>query len=58
MKGVEESAETNVKLVNYSSDKRKTQRGNQQDLQKKSSREIYTKKIPQYERNIIALMKT
>lgn len=58
MKGVEESAETNVKLVNYSSDKRKTQRGNQQDLQKKSSREIYTKKIPQYERNIIALMRT
>lgn len=58
MKGVEESAETNVKLVNYSSDKRKTQRGNQQDLQKKSSREIYIKKIPQYERNIIALMKT
>lgn len=58
MKAVEESAETNVKLVNYSSDKRKTQRGNQQDLQKKSSREIYIKKIPQYERNIIALMKT
>lgn len=58
MKGVEESAETNVKLVNYSSDKRKTQRANQQDLQKKSSREIYIKKIPQYERNIIALMRT
>lgn len=58
MKGVEKSAETNVKLVNYSSDKRKTQRGNQQDLQKKSSREIYIKKIPQYERNIIALMRT
>lgn len=58
MKRVEESAETNVKLVNYSSDKRKTQRGNQQDLQKKSSREIYIKKIPQYERNIIALMRT
>ena len=58
MKGVEESAETNVKLVNYSSDKRKTQRGNQQDLQKKSSRGIYIKKIPQYERNIIALMRT
>lgn len=58
MKGVEESAETNVKLINYSSDKRKTQRGNQQDLQKKSSREIYIKKIPQYERNIIALMRT
>lgn len=58
MKGVEESAETNVKLVNYSSDKRKTQRGNQQDLQKKSSREIYIKKIPQYERNIITLMRT
>lgn len=58
MKGVEESGETKEKLVNYSSDKRKTQRGNQQDLQKKSSRKIYIKKIPQYERNIIALMRT